>query len=146
MKPAAIWDKLKQFVRFGLVGLLNTAIFLAVYYAAIYLGLHYIAANALGFAASVLNAFFFNTRYIFKTEERRSKLCSFLKSAAVYGFTFLLGNALLYIWVEVLRISKYIAPLMNAIVTVPTNFVLIKLWAMRTEKNTDEDITNESKP
>lgn len=49
-----------------------------------------------------------------------------------YGFTgFILENVLSYIWVDRVGISKYIAPLLNLVFTVPTNFLLNKLWAFK---------------
>ena len=53
-----------QFIKFGIVGVSNTLISLAVYQLALNaLGLHYLAANALGLVISVVNAYYWNNRY-----------------------------------------------------------------------------------
>ena len=55
-----------QFIKFGIVGVSNTLISLAVYQLALNaLGLHYLAANALGLVISVVNAYYWNNRCVF---------------------------------------------------------------------------------
>ena len=58
-------EGLSQFIKFGLVGLSNTAISYFTYALCIYIGLHYFIANALGFVLSVLNSFYWNNKYVF---------------------------------------------------------------------------------
>ncbi len=53
-----------QFVKFGLVGLSNTAISYITYVICVYLGMHYFFANTLGFIISVLNSFYIHMRKI----------------------------------------------------------------------------------
>ena len=36
---------------------------------------------------------------------------------------------LVYLWIEILKISKYIAPLLNLTISVPVNYILNKSWA-----------------
>ena len=60
-----------------------------------------------------------------------------LKTYISYAFTgILLTNILSYIWIEMMKMSKYIAPLLNLIVSVPINYILNKNWAFQA-KNTD---------
>lgn len=55
-----------QIIKFGIVGVSNTLISLAVYQLALNaLGLHYLAANALGLVISVVNAYYWNNRCVF---------------------------------------------------------------------------------
>ena len=123
----------KQFIKFGLVGVSNTVISLAIYYICIYFGMHYLIANIIAFAISVMNAFYWNNKYVFarKQDEDRSLLKSALKVFMSYGSTFLLGTALLFFWVDCLNISDLIAPLINLCITIPLNFILNKLWAFK---------------
>ena len=49
-----------------------------------------------------------------------------------YAFTgLLLANVLAYVWVDLLGISKFIAPLLTLVISVPVNFFLNKLWAFK---------------
>lgn len=121
---------IKQFIKFGIVGISNTIISLAVYYILIFLNFNYILANTIGFVVSVLNAYYWNSRYVFEnsTEKSGKRL---LKTFISYGCTFLLSTLLLFIMVDCLHISQLIAPIINLIVTVPLNFLLNKFWAFK---------------
>ena len=57
-----------QFLKFCVVGLSNTVISLAVYYIILYFGAHYVIASILSFIISVLNAYYWNYKYVFNTK------------------------------------------------------------------------------
>lgn len=122
---------LRQFLKFGLVGLSNTLISLAVYYIVVFIRKDwYIAGQALGFVVSVANSFYWNKKYVFpKSEGSTASLV--LKTYAAYGFTFLLSTLLLYLEVEKLGMSEMIAPVLNLCITIPLNFLINKLWTFR---------------
>lgn len=120
----------RQFIKFGFVGVSNTLISLAIYYFLVFMSVHFILANAVAFLISVLNAYYWNNKYVFsKTEKGHFK--TLLKTYAAYGFTFLVGTAFLYLMVNHLGISKYIAPLINLCLTIPINFFINRFWAFK---------------
>ena len=45
-----------------------------------------------------------------------------------------LSNILSYVWIRVFGISRYLAPLINLVVSIPVNFLMNKLWAFKGEK------------
>jgi putative flippase GtrA len=56
-----------QFVKFGIVGISNTLLALAVYAALIDgFGMWYIAASAIGYAVGIVNGFLWNRRWTFR--------------------------------------------------------------------------------
>lgn len=122
----------KQFFKFGIVGVSNTLISLGVYYLLVYLNVHYIIANIAGFIVSVINAYFWNSKYVFPKGVQNRKW-SFLKCFISYGITFALGTLLLYLMVDIIGISDKIAPIINLCITIPANFILNKLWAFKAE-------------
>ena len=124
-------DRIRQFVKFALVGCSNTIINLAVYYTCIYFGLHYLLAYTLGFAVSVCNAFYWNNRYVFTNKQEKSLLKAFCKVVLSYGFSFALSVLLMGVLVDILNISQLLAPLIKMTVTIPINFVLNKVWAFK---------------
>ncbi len=133
-KKDDLWKLFIQFVKFGIVGVSNTAISLVVYYICIFIGMHYMIANILSFVISVLNAYYWNKRFVFKKNDIKQKktvVQSVLKVFTSYGATFLLGTVLLVIWIDVIHISEVIAPLINLCITIPLNFILNKFWAFR---------------
>ena len=133
MKKLIYNKKLIQFIKFGIVGCSNTIISLAIYYVLVYFNVNYIIANGIGFIVSVLNAYFWNNKYVFKNNNNNTKLKLF-KTYLSYGITFILGNFLLYLQVDILSISKIIAPIINLVITIPLNFILNKFWTFKEEK------------
>ena len=120
----------KQFIKFGIVGLSNTFISLAIYYILIYFKVYYIVANSAGFVLSVLNAYYWNNKFVFKkSSEGNSK--PMIKTFMSYGTTFILSNIILGILVGNLNISKVIAPFIVLIITIPLNFMLNKFWTFK---------------
>ena len=126
---------IQQFIKFGLVGVSNTVISLACYYVLVYFNVHPVIANAVGFIASVINSYFWNSRYVFedKTEDNNKK--AFAKVVISYGVSFLLSTVLIELFVDVLHISKYIAPILRLVVTIPLNFFMNKIWAFKEKSN-----------
>lgn len=120
----------KQFTKFGIIGISNTLLSLAIYYFLVYLGIHYIVAYTVGFCVSVLNAYYWNSRYVFHNNAQ-SKYASFLKSFLTYGITFIVGSILLFLMVNYLNISDKIAPIINLAFTVPANFIIHRIWVFK---------------
>jgi len=119
-----------QFIKFALVGVSNTLIGLGTYYLCLWLGMHYLLANLVGFVVSVCNAWFWSRRYVFSSSSQ-SKVTEGIKLYISYGFTTLLSTGLMWVLVEYWQMSKYIAPVVCLCVTVPSNFLLNKFWVFR---------------
>lgn len=126
-----------QFVRFGLVGLSNTLLSYLLYASCVYMGIHYLAANAVAFILCVLHAWYWSNRYVFRKAEGESRSAwrSLLKTYVAYGFTGLfLASLLLWLFVEQCGLSAYVAQLLGLFITVPLNFILNKFWSFKTTK------------
>lgn len=120
-----------QFIKFGLVGVSNTAISLVVYYIFLWIDRDlYLAGNIVGWVASVANAFFWNNKYVFTSESSgwEAVIKKIGKTYLSYGATFVLSTILLYLEVEILSWSAAVSPLINLLVTIPLNFLLNKFW------------------
>lgn len=133
---------LTQFVKFGLVGVTNTAISYVINILVLKilqpynLSWDYVAGNTIAFILSVLWSFHWNNKYVFTQEEgqQRNKWAALLKTYISYGFTgIILTNILSYVWIDLLGISKYVAPLINLVISIPLNFIINKLWAFKTK-------------
>ena len=121
-----------QFLKFAIVGLLNTAVSLIVYYLVLWVDSQsYLLGNVLGWIVSVANAFFWNNKYVFQDGDASvsATLKKLGKTYLAYGATFLLSTGLLYLEVAVLGWSAMGSPLVNLLVTIPLNFFLNKFWA-----------------
>lgn len=117
-----------QFIKFGIVGVSNTAVSLAVYYIFMYLNLNLYIGNALGFILGTLNAYIWNSKFVFKKDKERKNSVIIVKTYIGYAFSLLLSELLLFIWVDVLHIPEALAPVINLFITVPLNFLMNKLW------------------
>jgi len=58
-----------QLVRFGIVGVANTLISLAVYQLLLFAGVWYLVAAPLGYMAGLLNGYVFNRSWTFKSQD-----------------------------------------------------------------------------
>lgn len=128
------WKKICQFVKFGVVGVSNTLISYVVYIVLVSLNWHYLLASIGGFLVSVINAYYWNDRYVFKAEpgEERAWWKVFLKTFTSYAGTgLILNNILLILWVDVVGLHEMLGPVLNLFVTIPLNFLLNKYWAYR---------------
>lgn len=118
-----------QFIKFSIVGLSNTIIFLITYYILLFFDFHYIIANSIGGILGILNSYIWNSRHVFKTENTKIKvLC---KTFIAYSLTFIISNLILFLLVSKLNISELFAPLLALLITVPFNFLLNKFWAYK---------------
>lgn len=123
-----------QFFKFGLVGLSNTAVSMAVYYLFLWLNPDwYMVGSVLGTILSIANAFVWNDLFVFTGNARdwKSIWKRLGKTYVSYGGTSILSNVLLWLEVAFLGVGKAIAPVVNLLVTIPLNFVINKLWTFR---------------
>ena len=136
LKPK-VWERLLQFIKFGIVGISNTLISYVVYVLLVFGGFHYLVASIMGFIISVFNAYYWNNKYVFKshTGELRVWWKVLIKTFISYAGTgLLLSNILLVLWVEFLKFSEIIAPILTLVITIPLNFLLNKYWAFKKNK------------
>lgn len=117
---------IRQFFKFGLVGILNTIIGFGSYYCLLWLGCNYIWANVISWIISVFNSFYWNNKYVFVHNTLWWKALA--KTYISYALSLICGTILLFIVVEYLYISPIIAPVFTLLITIPMNFILNKYW------------------
>ena len=137
-----IKESFMQFVAFGIVGVINTILSYLINIGVLLIlkpygvSWDYVAGNITAFVITVFISFLLNGTFVFKKEEgqKRSFWKTLLRTYIAYSFTgIILTNVLSFVWINVFGISKFIAPLINLIVSVPINFVMNKLWAYKPE-------------
>ena len=133
-----------QFIKFGMVGALNTVLNYVITEAG-YFFLSTLMSNktlalqisqTAAFVITVFISYLINNAMVFKKEEgkTRNPVKTLIKTYIAYSVTGLfLNNLLIYIEINILNMSTMIAPLINIILDVPINFFLNKLWAYKTE-------------
>lgn len=127
-----------------------------IYVILLFFGVHYLAANIIGNLISILNAYYWSNKFVFKTEsgEQRIWWKTLLKTYATYGFSMLLSAGLLVFWLEIVKLERFMPPVLqilnsfgiimdskflaeisaaaiNLVITIPINYMLNKYWAYR---------------
>lgn len=135
------WNAFVQFVKFGLVGVSNTVISYVIYVVSLLLfqknnllpKSDYLVSQVIAFILSVLWSFYWNRKYVFDADnENVPWVQALIKTYISYAFTGLFLNTILSIfWVQVVGLSKMIAPIINLLVSVPLNFIMNKFWAFK---------------
>lgn len=117
----------RQFVGFGIVGIFNNLICLAVYYLVIYFNASwYLFGNVLGFLVSTLNAYIMNSKFVFKAKKLDKRNLG--KTYCAYLISLGISTLLLYVLVNKLQVDARLAPIFSLMVTVPFNFILNRFW------------------
>ena len=137
-----VTEALVQFVKFGVIGVTNTLLSYVLNVITLMLlkpyeiSWDYVIGNLVGFFLSVLWSFYWNNKLVFTLEngQKRHLGKALLKTYISYSFTgIFLCNVLSYVWIDLLGISKLIAPMINLVISVPINFLINKFWAFRTK-------------
>jgi gtrA family integral membrane protein len=119
-------SKYEKFIKFTIVGFGNLFISLITYYILVFFSINYQIANIGGFITGSLNGYIWNKIWVFKNSKR--SVSSIMKFYLAYLSTWLLSALLLYVWVEKMKISDKIAPVINVFITTPINYLLNKYW------------------
>ena len=126
---------LRQFLKFGMVGAVNTVLSNLITNACYYgFHLHEQICNLISFVITVLISYLLNSRFVFRQQDgnRQPWYRALAKVYASYALTELvLMGILLFIQERLLGIPHFIATFLNLCITVPLNFVLNKFWAYR---------------
>lgn len=153
-----------QFIKFGLVGVSNTAIsygtemlcyyvlFKRTAFAGIINFLSHIGIAAkcddvrivittiIAFVISVTNSYFWNNRYVFSSGKKSfsQHLATYFKTFACYGITGLVISPIIKIFLTKISVPFFIASFGALIITIPLNFVMNKFWAFKSKSTKDE--------
>lgn len=119
-------SKYEKFIKFTIVGFGNLFISLITYYILVFFSINYQIANIGGFITGSLNGYIWNKIWVFKNSKR--SVSSIMKFYLAYLSTWLLSALLLYVWIEKMKISDKIAPVINVFITTPINYLLNKYW------------------
>lgn len=132
------WLVWLQFIGFAMVGVSSFLVSYGTYALFLHLQANYHIANIMAFLISVLNAYTWNGRFVFKQDkegEQRVWWKTLLKTYLSYAFSGLfLTEVLLYVEITVLGLPKLLGPVINLVITTPINFLMNKFWAFKNRK------------
>ena len=118
------------FVKFILVGILNTVFGYLVFAALLYFGLHYTLAVVLSTIAGVLFNFKTTGTLVFKNNNNKL----IFKFVAVYALTCIIGIIVLRL-AELVNVNLYFAGMVSTGICAIIAFILNKNWVFKYEKN-----------
>ncbi|PTR24241.1 putative flippase GtrA [Rhodococcus sp. OK519] len=111
---------MRHIIRFGVVGVVNTGVYYALYLA-FNTVMPYLAAHLLAIAISMVGSFFLNCYWTFKTRPTWRKFALFPLTNATNYIVTTVGMILL---VTFLGVDDRIAPLIAAVAAIPVTFLL----------------------
>ncbi len=140
-----LFKKYREAIAYLFFGVLTTVVSFALYYALLWLGLHYLWAQTISWVGAVLFAYVTNKRYVFESRAHGFfpvlfEFCSFVLSRL---FSFGVETLLLWLMVDIATVSETVAKIPVAVLTVILNYVTGKLLVFR--KKSDGDTTNSQK-
>ena len=163
-------SSLIQFIKFGLVGVSNTAIsygiemlcyyvlfkntkFIGILNLLALLGIStdgnnvkIVITTIIAFVVSVSNSYFWNNRYVFGSGKKSfsEHFKTYFKTFACYGITGLILSPIIKILLTKISVPFFIASLGALVITVPLNFVMNKFWAFKSKPTKDEENENQT--
>jgi putative flippase GtrA len=121
----------RQFVKFGLVGLSSTVIDWGIYLVLNrFFAVFYIIAKIISFVFAVINSYIWNRRWTFRSTESR-RIHQFSKFLVVSGVGLGLNTLIMILVVEKLKISDIYGLAIATIFVTFWNFVINKLWVFK---------------
>lgn len=121
---------MKQLIKFGLVGVLNTVITFLVYNVLLKLGMVYWAANAIGYVAGVANSYVWNKNWVFGAKGEKDEAL-IIKFIIVNLISFAVNSGVLWFCIHYVTDNKTLAQLPAIVAGMGVNYILNKIWTFK---------------
>ncbi len=126
-------SKILEFIKFGMVGIINTLTSFSIYYILIACNVNYLISNIFAYFISSIIGYILNKTWVFKHKDSKP-INSVIKYYTTYASSFLLSTFLMYILVDIFNISVLLAPVLTLGFTVPYNYIMSKKWTFSSSK------------
>jgi putative flippase GtrA len=117
-----------RFIRFVMVGGVNTAASYGFYAAYLYVGIPYIIAGTLSFVTSIFFNYFITRRFVFDKPTHKH---TFLYYFVSYGVLYFFSIVLLWFFVDICKTTPYMAGLVSLPINAIISFVLLRTVVFR---------------
>jgi len=125
---------LVQFVKFGIVGVSNTALTFIIYTILLKVfGVWYLAASAIGFIVGATNGFLLNRRWTFA--EHVGDSLTPVRWGVVQGCGLVLDEVLLFVLVHQAGLDKLLAQALATVVVTVSTFFANRAWTFRVHEH-----------
>ena len=125
-----------QFVKFGIVGISNTLLTLAVYTLLLKVfGVWYLAASAIGFVVGATNGFLLNRRWTFRGHV--GDALTPVRWAIVQGCGLAVNECLLFLFVHDAHLDKLLAQVVGIAIVTTSTFFANRAWTFRSPEDVE---------
>jgi putative flippase GtrA len=123
--------ELFRFIRFGIVGVMNTLITIISFWILNKIGMVYITANIISYLIGVVNSYFFNSRWVFKVDSKKSSRG--VRFLIINLIVLAINTGLLILFVDKVGLNKYIAQIFVIVICMVLNYFLNRKWTFSEE-------------
>lgn len=121
-----------EFIKFGLVGVINTIIHLLVLYILTeYFNIYYVLSSFIGFVVAVTNSFLLNTAWTFKKEIKEKFHFRYAKFFTVSTIAAIINLSLLYLITEFIGLWYILSQIVATGFSLAINFIGNKFWTYK---------------
>ena len=122
--------EISKFIKFGIVGILNTLINWTIFAILNFLGMYYIISNIIAYVIATINSYIWNSKWVFKYrgEDKKETTGKFIL-LNLFGLS--LNTVILYLFVDLMRFNKLIALVITTIIVMIINYILNKVWVFK---------------
>jgi putative flippase GtrA len=131
MNARTAFRRYGQFVKFNLVGVLNTLVDYAIYSLLVSLGMQYLAAQVVSYSAGMANSFLMNKHWTFAERKTAVSGAQFLRFTVLNLSTLGLSLLVLYVLSRQWGLHPMVSKLAVTVLTMIVNFVGSKYWVYR---------------
>ncbi|HFK1755214.1 TPA: GtrA family protein [Bacillus cereus] len=124
---------MNKFLKFSLIGIINTLITMISYIILVEFGVNYLVANCFAYLIGIINSYYWNKNWVFEFKNKEISL--FLKFLTVNLIVLIFNTIILFILVDKLFINKFISQLFSISVGMIMNFSLHKLWTFNKQNH-----------
>ncbi|MFB7140168.1 GtrA family protein [Gottfriedia sp. NPDC056225] len=128
-------NQFKGFVKFGIVGLINTGVDFIVFTLLIYAltNMPYIVAQVISYSCGIVNSYLLNKRWTFKAKNQNG-VQEKMRFVIVNAITLLLTLLILKVCSEWFGLSVLVSKLVATCVSVLMNYVGSRYWVFTSSK------------
>ncbi len=116
-----------RFIKFALVGVMNTLLNWSIFFILTKVELYYIVANVIAYLIATIHSYFWNSIWVFKYNNG-SKIKSSIKFIVLNIIGLLINTIILYVLVDIFNINKLISLMLTTVIVMIINYVANKVW------------------
>lgn len=120
-------DGVIRFIKFGMVGVINTLVNWIIFFILNALGMYYILANIIAYVLGTVNSYLWNTLWVFKYKDKASTETT-IKFIILNLIGLGLNTGILYVLVDLCNLNKFIGLVITTAIVMIINYIVNKLW------------------